>query len=147
MIKSHLLNFSRLFYFALAIVFGPISLAADNSENALELEGSNWQLIHMTVLGGYEFIPENPEKYVLNFRSEGRLTGSSDCNEVGGLWLQDGFALRFEPFNSSRKLCAPGSLHNNFSLYLRSTNSFALENGNIVLSTTTSGVRLEFEAR
>lgn len=114
---------------------------------AMDLENTNWQLVHMTVLGGYEFIPEEPGKYVLNFRSDSRLTGSSDCNEIGGLWIQEDFSLSFKPFVSSRKLCAPGSLHNNFALYLRDTAAFALEDDNLVLTTSTEGIRLEFEPR
>jgi len=61
-----------------------------------DLEDSNWQLVRMVVLGGYEFIPTEPAKYVLNFRSDSRLTGSSDCNDLGGYWIQEGSALRFE---------------------------------------------------
>ncbi|MFK7863797.1 MAG: META domain-containing protein [Pseudohongiellaceae bacterium] len=146
--KKYNSQFSNLLTsFALMICIVESSLAAEDVNTAPELEGSNWQLVHMTVLGGYEFAPEDPSKYVLNFRSDNRLTGSSDCNELGGLWMQGGMALRFEPFNTSRKLCSPGSLHNNFSLYLRGTKSFSIESGNLVLTTTTPDVRLEFEAR
>lgn len=125
-----------------------ISYAADSATSTADsLAGSNWQLVRMTVLGGYEFIPDDPTKYVLNFRSESRLTGTSDCNDLGGLWVQEQSALRFEPLSSSRKLCAPGSLHNNFALYLRDTQNFKMVNGNMLLSTTTDGVELEFESR
>jgi heat shock protein HslJ len=112
-----------------------------------DLEESNWQLVRMVVLGGYEFIPTEPAKYVLNFRSDSRLTGSSDCNDLGGSWIQEGSALRFEPLSSTRKLCAPGSLHNNLYLYLRGTEAFKIVDGNMILSTTTDGVELEFESR
>lgn len=133
----------------LAIYFNSsLSSAADSATSAADsLESSNWQLVRMTVLGGYEFIPDDPTKYVLNFRSESRLTGESDCNNLGGLWIQDGTALRFEPLNTGRKLCAPGSLHNNFTLYLRDTQAFTIVDGNLLLSTTTDEVELEFESR
>lgn len=148
MIKKVLTRLKLTALMAVITFCNPISNGADSTIPAVaSLEGSNWQLVRMTVLGGYEFIPPEPAKYVLNFRSDGRLTGTSDCNDLGGLWIQEEFALRFEPFNTSRKLCAPGSLHNNLTLYLRNTTAFQMIDGNMFLSTTTEGVELEFESR
>ena len=81
---------------------------------SIPLEGTNWQLVKLTVLGGYEFVPEDPSVYFLNFRSENRLTGNSDCNRITGTWFQEDFSLRFEPLGTTRRLCPPGSLHNNW---------------------------------
>jgi heat shock protein HslJ len=58
--------------------------AAQGAAETPDLEGSNWQLVRLKVLGGFEFSPEEPSKYVLNFRSENRLTGASDCNQLVG---------------------------------------------------------------
>lgn len=121
--------------------------AAAAQAQAIELEGTNWQLVEMTVLGGFVFTAEGPAEYVLNFRSENRLTGTSDCNSINGSWFQDGTALRFEPFIASRKLCSPGSLHNNLALYLKDTTALEIREGNMFLSTIIEGVELEFESR
>lgn len=141
----------RLFGITLCLgsMISGVFAANEESSNTdtIVLEGSNWQLVRMTVLGGYEFTPEDPGKYVLNFRGDDRLTGSSDCNELGGLWFQEGTSLHFEPFYTSRRLCAPGSLHNNFALYLRGTDRFEMVADHIILRTATDGVELEFEAR
>ena len=148
MIKTALARLKFATLVAAISLCSSISYAADLATSAADsLEGSNWQLVRMTVLGGYVFTPDEPAKYVLNFRSDGRLTGTSDYNDVGGLWIQEDYALRFEPFNTSRKLCAPGSLHNNLALYLRNTKAFQIVNSNILLSTATEGVVLEFESR
>lgn len=139
-----------VFLIAAFTCFNSLTQGADTTSPGAEspdLEETNWQLVKMTVLGGYVFIPDEPAKYVLNFRSDSRLTGSSDCNDLGGVWIQEGFALRFEPLNTSRKLCAPGSLHNNLTLYLRNTTAFQMIDGNMFLRTTTEGVELEFESR
>ncbi|HIF74901.1 MAG TPA: META domain-containing protein [Porticoccaceae bacterium] len=121
--------------------------AAQGAAEAPDLEGSNWQLVRLKVLGGFEFSPEEPSKYVLNFRSENRLTGASDCNQFVGSWIQEGSNLRFEPLGSTRKLCAPGSLHNNLVLYLRDSIEFSIVNGNMIVTTTTADIEIEFEAR
>ena len=117
------------------------------SDEVPALEGTNWQLIEMTVLGGYKFSPAEPGKYVLNFRTDNRLTGTSDCNDIGGSWYQEGSSLRFDPLGVSRKLCVTGSLHNNFALVLRDVQEIESVGERLLLKTSTEGVMLEFEAR
>lgn len=111
------------------------------------LEDSNWQLVQLTVLGGFVFEPEDHSKYVLNFRNGNRLTGNSDCNSITGSWLQDNSELRFEPFVTTRALCPPGSLHNNLALYLKDVQAFSFRDDHLVLTTPTQGVEIEFESR
>jgi len=126
------------------------SVEEENASSVTEiapLEGSNWQLVKMTVMGGFEFIPDDPGKYVLHFRSENRLTGTSDCNQLRGSWLQEEAALRFDPFSPGRSLCPPGSLHNNLALNLRNVVEHEFQAGHMILTTTTEGVELEFEPR
>lgn len=133
---------------ALQAAYGQADQAGSANATATEtLEGSNWQLVKITVVGGFEFIPQDRGKYVLNFRSENRLTGTSDCNQITGTWHQEGGALRFEPFSTSRSLCEPGSLHNTLALNLRSVQAMTTREGDLILTTDTAGVELEFESR
>lgn len=113
----------------------------------ISLEDSNWQLVQVTVLGGFVFPADDPNKYVLNFRSGNRLTGTSDCNSLTGSWFQENTTLRFDPFATTRGLCAPGSLHNNLVLYLKDIDAYSFRDGNLVLTTPTEGVEIEFQAR
>ena len=117
------------------------------AEEVIELEGSNWQLLNMKVLGGFLFTPADPSQYRLNFRSENRLTGTSDCNTITGSYFQDGLDFRFDPFVSTRKLCAPGSLHNNLVLILKDINAIEFRNGRMYMTNGYEGVELEFEER
>jgi heat shock protein HslJ len=122
----------------------------DESEMVAEilpLEGTNWQLVELTVLGGFVFVPDDHSKYVLNFRSGNRLTGTSDCNSIAGSWQQDDTALRFEPYSSTRSLCAPGSLHSYLDLYLKDVEALSFRDGLMVLTTPTEGVEIKFESR
>lgn len=120
---------------------------APDTAATIALEGSNWQLVQLTVPGGYVFTPEESGDYVLNFRSENRLTGTSDCNRITGSWLQDGTSLRFEPFGITRSMCPPPSIHNYLSLYLRDVTALSVDNGHLVLTTSTEGVRMEYQPR
>lgn len=147
--------YSKLFLTGLLVAqvglqaaYGQTSQAVSATETAANtLEGSNWQLVKITVVGGFEFIPKDRGKYVLNFRSENRLTGTSDCNQITGTWHQEGGALRFDPFSTSRSLCEPGSLHNTLALNLRGVQAMTTRDGNLILTTDTAGVELEFESR
>lgn len=120
---------------------------AGSPAEIIPLEGTSWQLVQMTVLGGFVFTPDDPSKYVLNFRSENRLTGTSDCNQISGAWQQEDTALRFDPFISTRKLCPPGSLHNNLALYLKDAAVHEFRDDRMILTTTTEGIAIEFQAR
>jgi heat shock protein HslJ len=141
-ILSRGLTLSTLLIFVLSS--SQFSLA---QEEDTALEGTNWQLLNMKVLGGFLFTPIDPSKYRLNFRSENRLTGTSDCNTITGSYFQESTGFRFEPFVSTRKLCPPGSLHNNLALILKDVNAIEFRDGKMYMTNGYDGVELEFEER
>jgi len=116
-------------------------------EEDTTLEDTNWQLLNMKVLGGFLFTPDDPSQYRLNFRSENRLTGTSDCNTITGYYFQESTGFRFDPFVSTRKLCPPGSLHNNLVLILKDVNVIEFRGGKMYMTNGSDGVELEFEKR
>lgn len=116
-------------------------------EKDTNLEDTNWQLLNMRVLGGFLFTPRDPSQYRLNFRSENRLTGTSDCNTITGSYFQESSGFRFDPFVSTRKLCPPGSLHNNLVLILKDANEIEFRDGKMYMTNGYDGVELEFEKR
>ena len=130
----------------LMLILSSAQLSLAQAE-VITLEGTNWQLLNMKVLGGFLFTPDDPSLYRLNFRSENRLTGSSDCNTISGAYFQDSTDFRFDPFVSTRKLCSPGSLHNNLVLILRDVNAIEFRAGKMYMTNGYDGVELEFEER
>ena len=139
---------------SLRLVLGTLLIFALSSsqfsfakEEDTALEGTNWQLQNMKVLGGFLFTPDDPSLYRLNFRTENRLTGTSDCNSISGYYFQESTGFRFEPFVTTRKLCSPGSLHNNLVLILKDVNAIEFRGGKMYMTNGEDGVELEFEAR
>lgn len=128
----------------LVLSFTQFSLA---QKEDIALEGTNWQLQNMKVLGGFLFTPDDPSLYRLNFRTENRLTGTSDCNTITGSYFQESTGFRFDPFVSTRKLCPPGSLHNNLVLILKNVNAIEFRDGKMYMTNGYDGVELEFEER
>lgn len=141
------------FLFATLVALAACSPIEKEGENdamvagGTSLEGSNWQLVKLTVLGGFVFAPEDHSQYVLNFRSGNRLTGTSDCNSITGSWQQEDAALHFDPFAWTRALCPPGSLHNNLVLYLKDVAAYSFRDEHLVLTTPIEGIEIEFESR
>lgn len=110
---------------------------------AAAIEGSSWELVELVVLGGYTFTPDDPTKYTLQFRSENRLTGQSDCNTFTAAWdYQE--RLGISEFSSTRSLCLSGSLHNFYVLYLRNANALERDGAELILRTPDEEVRLTF---
>lgn len=120
---------------------------ASAADEIIQLEDTNWQLLSMKVLGGFLFTPDDPSQYRLNFRSDNRLTGTSDCNSISGSYFQEDSGFRFDPFVSTRKLCPPGSLHNNLALILKDVNAIVFRDGKMYMTNGYDGVELEFEMR
>ena len=129
----------------LMVACGPTEEPANDIVENISLEGTIWQLVQINTTGNYVFTPEDPSAYTLQFRTENRLTGKSDCNRLTGAWTQQDNALNFEPFSSSRSLCLPGSLHNHFMSNLMNVDAFETTAGSLILSTTIPGVTLELE--
>ena len=107
------------------------------------LEDSSWELTEIVVLGGYVFEPETPSDYTLRFRTDGRLTGKSDCNTFTANW-DVAENLTVSNYSPTRSMCIAVSLHNYYSLYLRDVVSMELEDQSLILRTTSEGVQLEF---
>jgi heat shock protein HslJ len=111
------------------------------------LEGTSWQLVKITAIGGYEFIPEDAGDYVLRFRAESRMVVESDCNTAGATWTQQDNNLILEQFVTTNNMCPPGTLHNHFVSNLRNIESFSGDADNLVFTTSIPGVTMEFEIR
>lgn len=117
------------------------------SASPVVLEGTSWQLVKITALGGYEFLPEDGSDYILRFRSQSRLVIESDCNTAGATWTQEGGNLILEQFVTTNNMCPPGTLHNHFVSNMRNVEAFSDNGGNLVFATSIPGVTLEFESR
>ena len=136
--------------FVLLVACSPAEQEGESAEvvaQVIPLEGTNWQLVQLTVLGGFTFVPKEDTQYVLNFRSGNRLTGTLDCNSVNGTWQQEETALHFMPFSPGSGLCPPGSLHSYLALYLKDVDAYSLRDEHLVLTTPTEGVEIELESR
>lgn len=66
---------------------------------------------------------DSPNDYTLEFLPEGRLTMKADCNRGSAAYKIDGKSIQVGPIASTRAMCPPGSLSDQ---YLKSIEAAAI---------------------
>ncbi|MFL2855535.1 MAG: META domain-containing protein [Pseudohongiellaceae bacterium] len=122
-----------------AFNFNPVS-AQEKS-----LENTSWQLIAIYGFNNSEFIPNNPENYLMRFRLESRLQIEADCNQAGATWTQEAYSLTLTDLVTTRKLCVQPSLFNRFIMNLDRSESYQLLDDQLILRTNSEADWMVFE--
>ena len=122
-----------------AVNFNPVS-AQEKS-----LENTSWQLIAIYGFNNSEFIPNNPENYLMRFRLESRLQIEADCNQAGATWTQDIDRLTLTDLVTTRKLCVQPSQFNRFIMNLDRSESYELLDDQLILRTNSEADWMLFE--
>ena len=125
--------------FICAFNFNPVS-AQEKS-----LENTSWQLIAIYGFNNSEFIPNNPENYLMRFRLESRLQIEADCNQAGATWTQDIDRLTLTDLVTTRKLCVQPSLFNRFIMNLDRSESYEFLDDQLILRTNSEADWMLFE--
>ena len=109
------------------------------------LANTSWQLVVIYGFNNSEFIPSNPENYILRFRLESRLQIEADCNQAGATWTQDMDRLTLTDLVTTRKLCVQPSLFNRFIMNLDRSESYELLDDQLILRTNSEADWMLFE--
>ena len=133
------LKYFLIFIFFYAFNFNPVSAQEESLEN------TSWQLVAIYSFNNSEFIPNNPENYILRFRLESRLQIEADCNQAGATWMQEAYTLRLTDLVTTRKLCVQPSLFNRFIMNLDRSESYELIDGQLILRTNSEVDWMMFE--
>lgn len=110
------------------------------------LDNTSWQLVAIYGFNNSEFIPKNPENYLLRFRLDNRLQIEADCNQAGATWTQEGDSLTLTEIVTTRKLCVHPSLFNLYIMNLERTDSYELKNGQLIIRTNNGVDWMAFQA-
>jgi heat shock protein HslJ len=109
------------------------------------LENTSWQLVIIHGFGDSEFIPANPESYLLRFRLENRLQIEADCNQAGATWALDAGSLSLTDFVTTRKLCIQPSLFNRYIMNLDRSASLTRDGDRLIIRSIGGVDWMEFE--
>lgn len=123
-----------------------ISSSQAQQDDTQALENTAWQLVQIMSMDDSVFTPQEPDRYLLKFEQEGRLSVRVDCNRGQGSWMTEGPGqLEFGPLATTKALCSPNSLHDRFLSDLQYVRSYVFKNGHLFLATMADGAILEFE--
>ncbi len=93
--------------------------------------------------GSETVIPE-PERYTIEFLDDGTISSKADCNQVNGEYTSPGGgALTITLGASTLVACPEDSMADAFLAGLAGTSSYAIENGQLSLTTTAGTMTFE----
>jgi heat shock protein HslJ len=94
----------------------------------------SWQWADLSEsLPASQSVVPDPENYTLTFWEDGSLSFKADCNVGGGSYTVEGSQIEFGPMMSTMAMCPPESLYDQYLALLGQVESFAEENGKLVL--------------
>jgi heat shock protein HslJ len=70
----------------LALLVGalPVASCSDEVTGPSDLVGGVWKLQSMEPAGASRFEPDDPDRFTIEFRDDGRVGVVADCNQCGG---------------------------------------------------------------
>jgi heat shock protein HslJ len=117
----------------------------DTTKGKPALAGVIWELANIQSKGDSTDLPRAPGLYTLEFRKEGSVAIRADCNRGRGNWASEtADQLNITQLITTRAMCIPRSLHDQFLSDLNDARSFTLADGKLYLATMADGSILEF---
>ena len=118
---------------------------SDTTKEKPVLTGILWKLTKIQAMDGSTDQPRAPGLYTLEFHKDGSVAIRADCNRGRGNWASEtADQLNITQLITTRAMCIPRSLHDQFISDLNDTKSFTLNEGQLYLTTMDDGSILEF---
>jgi heat shock protein HslJ len=110
-----------------------------------KITGITWQWTGLveTEPAAQSLVPD-PENYTLTLRPDGTCEVKADCNIVGGSYVLEGDALTIELGPSTMAYCGDDSLDQQYLKLLANVDSYAIEDGRLVMELKASAGRMTF---
>jgi heat shock protein HslJ len=114
---------------------------------AASLTGVVWKLAEIRIGGGARVAPHGGASYTLEFGAGGDLAVEADCNRGQGAWSSSAPGrLAFDRLAVTLAVCPLGSLHDAYLHELDEVRSYAIQQGELLLTTSGERTVLRFEA-
>lgn len=97
------------------------------------LTGTVWMWTKSLFNDGKTVTPDDPNKYLLKFNSDGTAAITADCNTVLATYTTNGNQLTITPGPSTLVACPPGSQADEFVRQLGTVTSYFFKDGNLIL--------------
>ena len=118
---------------------------SDTTKEKPALTGVLWNLAKIQSMDDSTDLPRAPSLYTLEFHKDGSVAIRADCNRGRGNWASEtADQLNITQLITTRAMCIPPSLHDQFISDLNDTRSFTQADGKLYLATKADGSILEF---
>ena len=127
----------------LVFVLAVTAMACDtNPLSPSDVAGDTWRLVSLIETGTPPTTVDDPSKYTLMFRDDGRVAVRSDCNSCGGEYTMSGSSIELGPIACTKVFCGETSRDVAFTRALEKARTAALDGDELTLMG--DGVRLTF---
>ena len=107
--------------------------ATPEESGNIRLEGSSWKWEYTQLNTGERVDAPSGHNFVLSFAADGRINSSTDCNSIGGTYIQDGEVLSMGQFVMTKMFCAD-SMEATYAEHLGLVNSFIVGGDTLTLN-------------
>lgn len=115
-------------------------------DQANDLAGTSWRLLNITSMDDTVLVPDDPDKYTLEFGVDDRVTMRADCNRGSASWSSEAPPrLTFSPVAATLALCPPPSISEQYLKQFEWVRSYVMRDGHLFLATMADGAIIEFE--
>lgn len=122
----------------------PESDAAGPPAEPVGITGVTWQLQEIRRDSGLVAPVADPSKYTLTFNGDGTVAIVADCNTGTATYQVNGDAITFEQLATTLMACPQPSMGSQFTKVLEFADSYAIENGLLLLSYSNGAGTLTF---
>ena len=93
-----------------------------------------WQLVRFEYMSGKTVNEDQPDRYTLEFLSDGKVRVKADCNSGTGTYTVSGDRLAIENVGLTKMACAAGSPSDQFVQGLSNAISYVLDGAELTIS-------------
>lgn len=94
----------------------------------------DWRWISMIDNTGQTITPKDPEKFILTLSPEGKLTSTTDCNNISGSFVVNDTIINIGPLTLTEMGCTGEILESIYVSSLSSISSYTITNTQIVFN-------------
>jgi len=113
------------------------------TSTSLTLAGS-WMWQNSTTQIGGTISPPNPNKFVINFTEEGRLSSTTDCNNIAGSFIKNEEVISIGQLVSTEMACEGDILEAKYAEQLSLASSYSIKDNVLTIILVKDAGKMNF---
>jgi heat shock protein HslJ len=111
----------------------PFAVSAGGTPESESITGVVWKWQQTRYNNDQLSVPPDSSSYTIEFMPDGRMYIRADCNQVGGNYKSEGSIISIELTHSTRAMCPPDSLDQDFKNDLNAAKIYFFKDGLLFL--------------